>query len=46
MSVGKVNTVVCGAGIVGLAVARKLAQNGVEVLVIEKGKRAGCETSR
>ncbi|KAA1176441.1 NAD(P)/FAD-dependent oxidoreductase [Marinobacter salinexigens] len=38
-------TVVIGAGVVGLAVARTLAQRGQEVLVLEAGPRFGEGTS-
>ncbi len=37
--------VVVGAGALGLAVARRLAQDGREVVVIERGPSIGCETS-
>ncbi|MFV8570430.1 NAD(P)/FAD-dependent oxidoreductase [Marinobacter sp. SBS5] len=37
----KVQTVVIGAGVVGLAVARELARSGREVLVLEAGPRFG-----
>jgi L-2-hydroxyglutarate oxidase LhgO len=37
--------VVIGAGVIGLAIARELAQSGKSVLVIEKAARAGTETS-
>lgn len=37
--------VVIGAGVVGLAVARALAQSGREVLILEKNARIGEETS-
>ncbi|WP_323752437.1 NAD(P)/FAD-dependent oxidoreductase [Marinobacter sp.] len=37
----KVQTVVVGAGVVGLAVARALAQSGRDVLVLEAGARFG-----
>lgn len=37
----KVQTVVIGAGVVGLAVARELARAGREVLVLEGGSRFG-----
>lgn len=37
--------VVIGAGVVGLAVARALAQSGHEVLILEKNARIGEETS-
>ncbi|HTZ72261.1 MAG TPA: FAD-dependent oxidoreductase [Acetobacteraceae bacterium] len=38
-------TVVVGAGVVGLAVARALALAGHEVLVVERHRAAGTETS-
>ncbi|MDR9468548.1 NAD(P)/FAD-dependent oxidoreductase [Marinospirillum sp.] len=41
----KLDAVVIGAGVVGLAVARSLAQAGREVLVLEKNTRFGEETS-
>lgn len=41
----EVQTVVIGAGVVGLAVARALAQSGREVIVVEKADRIGTETS-
>lgn len=41
----KVDTVVVGAGVVGLAVARALAVSGREVLVLERHRHAGQETS-
>lgn len=37
----EVDTVVIGAGVVGLAVARKLAQAGRDVIVLEAGDRFG-----
>jgi L-2-hydroxyglutarate oxidase LhgO len=40
-----VDTVVIGAGVVGLAIARELAQAGREVIVLEKNRRIGVETS-
>ena len=40
-----INTVVVGAGVVGLAVARALALSGREVLVLEKEDAIGTETS-
>jgi L-2-hydroxyglutarate oxidase LhgO len=40
-----VETVVIGAGVVGLAVARALAVGGREVIVLEKNARIGEETS-
>ncbi len=41
----RVQTVVVGAGVVGLAVARALAMSGREVLVLEKEGAIGTETS-
>jgi len=43
--VEKLDAVVIGAGVVGLAVARALALAGREVLVLEKNTRFGEETS-
>lgn len=40
-----VDTLVIGAGVVGLAVARKLAQTGREVLILERAGAIGTETS-
>jgi len=40
-----VDTIIVGAGVVGLAVARSLAVGGRDVLVIEKEDRIGSETS-
>lgn len=40
-----VETVVIGAGAVGLAIARALAHAGHEVMVLERHARAGAETS-
>lgn len=40
-----VDTVVVGAGIVGLAVARALAVAGREVIILERHSRIGSETS-
>lgn len=39
------NTIVIGAGVIGLAVARQLAQAGREVLVLEANGSFGLETS-
>ncbi len=41
----KLDCVVIGAGVVGLAVARALALQGREVVVLEKAKLIGSETS-
>ena len=41
----EVQTVVIGAGVVGLSVARALAQSGREVIVLEKAAHVGTETS-
>jgi L-2-hydroxyglutarate oxidase LhgO len=41
----KVDCIVIGAGVVGLAVARRLAQAGREVLVVEANPAIGMETS-
>lgn len=43
--VDQVQTVVIGAGVVGLAVARALAQTGREVVVLEAGDAIGTGTS-
>ena len=40
-----VDTVVIGAGVVGLAIARALAMSGREVIVLEKNQGIGEETS-
>ena len=40
-----VDTVVIGAGVVGLAIARELALRGREVIVLEKNRAIGEETS-
>ncbi len=40
-----VETIVVGAGVVGLAIARALAVRGHQVIVLEKNSRAGAETS-
>ncbi len=40
-----VETVVIGAGVIGLAIARALAQRGQEVMVLERHDRIGSETS-
>ena len=40
-----IETIVVGAGVVGLAVARSLAEAGQEVVVLERHDRIGAETS-
>ncbi len=45
MSVERLDTVVIGAGVVGLAVARALALAGREVLVLEAAESFGTQTS-
>ena len=45
MSAEQVDTVVVGAGVVGLAVARALALQGREVLVLEAAETFGTQTS-
>ena len=40
-----VDAVVIGAGVVGLAVARELAQGGLSVIVVEAAEGIGTETS-
>jgi L-2-hydroxyglutarate oxidase LhgO len=39
------DAIVVGVGVVGLAIARKLAMSGQQVLVLEAAARAGTETS-
>ena len=41
----RVECVVIGAGVVGLAIARELAMRGREVVVLEKQNAIGTETS-
>jgi L-2-hydroxyglutarate oxidase LhgO len=45
MPLAQVECIVAGAGVVGLAVARALAQAGREVILIEAADRIGSETS-
>ncbi|GAX26448.1 2-hydroxyglutarate dehydrogenase [Fistulifera solaris] len=44
-TVYSVDTVVIGAGVIGLAVARSLAKSGREVLILERNASIGQETS-
>ena len=41
----RVDCVVVGAGVVGLACARRLAMAGLEVIVLERADAIGTETS-
>ena len=41
----RINCVVTGAGVVGLAIARELSLRGLETLVIERASAIGTETS-
>lgn len=41
----KVQTVVAGAGVVGLAIAKELARSGREVVILEAAEAIGTETS-
>lgn len=41
----EVDCVVIGAGVVGLAVARALAERGLETLILEAERQIGCGTS-
>ena len=43
--VERVDSIVIGAGVVGLAIARALARSGREVIVVERHGRIGAETS-
>lgn len=45
MDTATIQTVVIGAGVVGLAVARALASNGRDVIVLEAADAIGTETS-
>lgn len=44
-SMDSVEVLVVGAGVVGLAIARALAQQGLETLVLERNSRPGQETT-
>lgn len=39
---GKVDVVICGAGAIGLSIARSAAMRGLEVLVLERAARSGA----
>lgn len=45
MATTDIETVVIGAGVIGLAIARELAEAGEEVMVLERHDRIGSETS-
>ena len=45
MDEAHIETVVIGAGIVGLAIARALARSGREVIIVERADAIGTETS-
>jgi L-2-hydroxyglutarate oxidase LhgO len=42
---GKVDVIVCGAGAIGLSIARAAAMRGLEVLVLEQAARSGTGTT-
>ena len=44
-SIERIECAVIGAGVIGLAVARRLAQAGIEVVVLEAAEMIGTETS-
>ena len=41
----KTDTVIIGAGIIGMAIAKEISRKGHEVIVLEQHSRAGEETS-
>ena len=41
----KTDTVIIGAGVIGLAIAREMSGKGQEVIILERNTRAGEETS-
>ena len=45
MDIGKVDIVVAGAGVIGLAIGAALAKAGREVVILESASRIGSETS-
>ena len=45
MTTLQTDTIVIGAGVIGLAIARALALRGREVIVLERGERIGAESS-
>ena len=42
----KTYTIIIGAGVIGLAVAREFARKGDQVVILEKNPRAGEEINR
>jgi len=45
MDLGRVDSLIVGAGVIGLAIARRLAIAGLSPLIVEKAGRIGSETS-
>lgn len=40
-----IDYLIIGGGVIGLAIARRLARSGREVIIVESGSTIGCETS-
>ena len=45
MVIGRVDSLIVGAGVIGLAIARRLAMAGFSPLVVDQADRVGSETS-